>query len=89
MNNNRFFLPQSNRYHGYSRENGKAILGAFFLVKERQIVLRTIGGSGSEIPDRQALRKGVNNRTASCSVERESPNKEKLLIDNRLFQISF
>ena len=27
-------MSQSNRYHGYSRENGKAILGAFFLVKK-------------------------------------------------------
>ena len=47
--NNRFFVSQSNRYHGYSRENGFAILGAFFLVKERQIVLRTIGVKGSAL----------------------------------------
>ena len=67
-------MSQSNRYHGYSRENGEAILGAFFLVKERQIVLRTIGVSGSALV---ALRRERNARPSGARKRvRESPVRE-------------
>ena len=66
-------MSQSNRYHGYSRENGKAILGAFFLVKERQIVLRTIGVKGGALVADRSQR----NPLTSCAPNgREQPNSK-------------